>query len=448
MTGASVVLLVSAAVAVAGLILLIAHFRVHAFIALVLASLFVGVTTGMPLGAIVGAFQAGVGGTLGFIAVVIGLGTVLGRLLEMSGGAAVVAHTAVNALGTARLAWAVALVAFVLGIPVFFSVGFVLLLPVVLGLAAAAGRPFLALGLPLVAALSASHGLVPPHPGPLTAIERLDADTGRTILYAVIAGLPALVVAGPLYGAWAARRLGPVDAPPMAGMAAAAPPGRPPGVATTLGTILLPVALMLGATLAETTRPAGDEWRELAAFAGSPLVAMLAAVIVAIFTFGRWRGFDRQAILRASEECLGPVASVLLVVGAGGGFGRVLADAGVGQAIAAAVSSFDVPPLVFAWVVAALLRVSVGSATVAITTAASLVAPLLAADPSLNRELLVVSMGAGSIIASHVNDGGFWLVKEYFGLSVPQTLATWTAIETILAVVALLVVIVVDLIHI
>ncbi|HEX6209540.1 MAG TPA: permease DsdX, partial [Methylomirabilota bacterium] len=205
--------------------------------------------------------------------------------------------------------------------------------------------------------------------------------------------------------------------------------------------------LMLGATLAEAALPEGDPLREAAGFAGSPLVAMLAAVLVALLTFGRRRGFDRDALLRFSEECLGPIASVLLVVGAGGGFGRVLASAGVGDAIAAAVSSFAVPPLVFAWVVAALLRVAVGSATVAITTAASLVAPLVAADPSLDRELLVISMGAGSIIASHVNDGGFWLVKEYFGLSVPQTLATWTVIETILAIVALVVVIALDLVQ-
>ena len=438
-------LLIAAAVAVAGLIVLIARYHVHAFIALVMASLFVGLAAGMSPPAVVGAFQNGVGSTLGFIAVVIGLGTVLGRLLEVSGGAGVVAHTVVRALGPARLPWAVALTAFVLGIPVFFSVGFVLLLPVVTGVAAAAGRPFLMLALPLVAALSASHGLVPPHPGPLTAIERLEANTGLTIWYAILAGVPALIAAGPLYASWITRRLAEVLAPVTAGRPASPPQTRSlPGFGVTLMTVLLPVALMLGATLLEATLPPDAAPRAIMTFVGSPLVAMLLAVLVALVTFGLARGLKGPALLRLSEECLGPIASVLLVVGAGGGFGRVLAEAGVGQAIAAAVSSFDVPPLVFAWSVAALLRVSVGSATVAITTAASLVAPLVAADATLNRELLVVAMGAGSIVASHVNDGGFWLVKEYFGLTVPQTLATWTVIETILAVVALIVVLALD----
>jgi gluconate:H+ symporter, GntP family len=435
-------LLTAAALAVVGLIILVARLRIHAFIALVIASLFVGVATGMAPDAIVRAFQEGVGGTLGFIAVVIGLGTVLGRLLEVSGGAEVVAGTIVRALGQHRLPWAVALTAFVIGIPVFFSVGLVLLLPVVIGLATAAGRPFLGLGLPLVAALSVSHGLVPPHPGPLTAIERLDADTGRTIVYAVLTGIPALIVAGPIYGPWILRRLPALPPPPLAIGATAPPPGGPPSFVVTLGTVLLPVLLMLAGTIAETSLAEGGWLRTVITFVGSPLVAMLIAVLAALATFGLWRGFDGRALLRLSEECLGPVASVLLVVGAGGGFGRVLAEAGVGSAIAAAVAAFSVPPLVFGWLVAALLRVSVGSATVAITTAASLVAPLVDANPSLNRELLVVSMGAGSIIASHVNDGGFWLVKEYFGLSVPQTLMTWTAIETLIAVVSLVMVLV------
>lgn len=411
-----------------------------------MAALFVGLAAGMTPLDVVASFQNGVGATLGFIAVVIGLGTVLGRLLEVSGGAAVVAHTVVGALGPARLPWAIAIAAFVIGVPVFFSVGFVLLLPVVAGVAAAAGRPFLTLALPLIAALSASHGLVPPHPGPLTAIERLGANTGLTIAFAILAGVPALVVAGPLYAPWITRRLAPVPIPATTAREpdARQSRGTPPGFALTLATILLPVALMLAATLIEATRPAGDPVRTAMSFLGSPLVAMLVAVLVAFLTFGLTRGLDGPAMLRLSEECLGPIASVLLVVGGGGGFGRVLADAGVGQAIATTVSSLEVPPLVFAWGVAALLRVSVGSATVAITTGASLVAPLVAADPALSRELLVVAMGAGSIIASHVNDGGFWLVKEYFGLTVPQTLATWTVIETILAVVALVVVLVLD----
>ena len=437
-------LLVWTAVAVVGLVLLIAGLRLNAFVALVVTSLFVGAVSGMPLAAVARAFQEGVGGTLGFIAVVIGLGTILGKMLAESGGAAVVAERMIAPVGRSRVHWAIAAAAFVVGLPVFFSVGLVLLAPIVFTLARRQQLPLLLAAIPLVTGLSASHGLVPPHPGPLAAIERLGADIGATIAWALAIGLPTALLVGPPLGRYASARL--TIAPGAIAEQLSADRGghRRPGFAVTLATILLPVVLMLMATLAGAVFAEGDPVRAALEFGGSPIVAMLIAVLVAFRVFGTACGRSRGEILRFTEECMAPVASVLLVVGAGGGFGRVLDAAEVDRAIAAAAGSWQLSPLLLGWIVASLLRMAVGSATVAITTSASIVAPLAAAVPGTNAELLVIALGAGSLIASHVNDGGFWLVKEYFNLTVTQTLATWTVLETAISVVALVFVLVAD----
>jgi GntP family gluconate:H+ symporter len=325
---------------------------------------------------------------------------------------------------------------FIIGLPVFFQVGLVLLAPVLFTLIRTTGAPLLRLGIPLLAGLSVAHGLVPPHPGPLAAIERLGADTGRTLFYSIIVGFPVAIVAGPLFGRFISRRV--KVAPGSMGEQLTGSPtaSRTPSLGITLITILLPVLLMLFAALAQATMPEGTARRWIA-FAGSPLVAMLAATLLSLYTLGRACGFDRNRLLRFAEESLPPIAGVLLVVGAGGGFGRVLDAAGADTAIAEAFGGRALSPLVLGWVIASLLRLAVGSATVAVVTAASIMAPIAAAMPLVNRELLVVAIGAGSLIASHVNDGGFWLVKEYFNMTVPQTVATWTAMETIIAVAGL-----------
>ena len=442
--------LLLAALAIVVLVVLIVRVKMHAFPALMIVSLGLGLAAGLPALAVIAAFQQGVGSTLGFIAVVIGLGTFVGGLLAESGGGSVVARAAVNAVGDRFLPWAVAAVGFVIGLPIFFSVGLVLLFPVVVGLTATSGRPLLTLALPLVAGLSASHGLVAPHPGPLVAIERLGADTGLSILYGLIAGIPAVVVAGPLFLRALPASLLTRGVPLGAQAPDNSTPVDPPGVATTLAAVLLPIALMLGATIATTlageAAVSGTAGTLLAttAFLGSPAAALLLGTVVATYMLGSRRGLDGAQLLAIAERSLWPIASVLLVVGAGGGFGRVLDQAGIGDAITDAVSSLSLSPLVFAWLVASLLRIAVGSATVAITTAAAIVAPMLLTAPDTNRELLVVALGAGSLIASHVNDGGFWLVKEYLGLDVPTMLKTWTVIETIISVVALGVVLVLD----
>jgi GntP family gluconate:H+ symporter len=409
-------ILIVAAAAVALVVLLVTWLRIPAFISLAAASLFLGAGARMPLAEVARAFQSGVGDTLGFIAMIVGLGTVVGKLLAESGGALVVSRTLVGALGTGRMDWALMLSAFLIGLAVFFPVGLVLLAPVLFTLARDSRSPLLRLGIPMLAGLSVSHGLTPPHPGPLAAIERLGADTGRTLVYALVAGLPVAIVAGPVFGRLISRRVTVAAGSMAEQLTGSTAARRRPSLAATLVTILLPVGLMI---------------------VTSPLLAMLAATLLSLFTFGRWCGFDRATVLRFVEEAIPAVAGVLLVVGAGGGFGRVLDAAGVGGAIGEVMGALRLSPLVLGWLIAVLLRVSVGSATVACVTAASIVAPLVASMPGVNRELMVVAIGAGSLVASHVNDGGFWLVKEYFDMTVPQTLATWTAMETIIAVAGL-----------
>lgn len=410
------VILIVAFLGVALVVLLVTWLRIPAFIALAAASVFVGGSAAMPPAEIASAFQSGVGDTLGFIAMIVGLGTVIGKLLAESGGALVVSRTLVHALGPGRMDWAMMLSALLLGLAVFFPVGLVLLAPVLFTLVRDTQSSLLRLGIPMIAGLSVAHGLTPPHPGPLAAIERLGADTGRTLLYSIIVGIPVAIIAGPVFGRFISRRVH-VEPGPMAeqltGDTSAA---KPPSLAATLITILLPVGLML---------------------VTSPLLAMLAATLLSFYTFGRACGFDRATVLRFAEESIPPVASVLLVVGAGGGFGRVLDAAGVDTAIAGVMGTLPLSPLILGWLIAVMLRIAVGSATVACVTAASIVAPMAAAMPHVSRELMVVAIGSGSLIASHVNDGGFWLVKEYLNMTVPQTVATWTAMETIIAVAGL-----------
>ena len=432
-------LLLYALVAVIGLVILIARFKLNSFVALILASLFVGLCSGMKLGDIAKGFQEGVGGVLGSIAIVVGLGTILGKMLAESGGARVVATTLIRALGEKNIHWTMMIIAFIVGIPVFFSVGLVLLIPIVFTLAKQTKTPLLYLGIPLVAGLSVVHGLVPPHPGPMVAIELFKADVGKTILYSVLIGIPTAIIAGPLFGKFMARR---VVVEVSGGLAEQLTqeggPRKPPGFGLTVLTILLPVLLMLLATVVDVTFAKENVIREWMDFIGSPVVALLLAVLFSFWSFGRARGFTREEILRFSNDCLGPVAMILLVVGAGGGFNKVLVYSGVGGAIAELAKHSHISILLLGWLVAALIRLATGSATVAITTAAGILAPIAAASTSVNLELLVLSMGAGSLILSHVNDGGFWFVKEYFNMTVTQTLQTWTVMETIISVVALL----------
>lgn len=440
------VVLLCALLAVLGLILLIARFKLNAFVALSLASIFIGVCGAVTLPrqqallhlqGIGQAFGEGVGNVLKSVAMVVGLGTILGKLLAESGGAEVVARWLTGKLGKDRLPWAMVLIAFLVGIPVWFTVGLVLLVPIMFTLVKESGKPMLLLGIPLLAGLSAAHSLVPPHPGPLAAIGVLKADAGRTILYSLLIGFPAAILAGPVFGLFAASRVHVTTGEIAVQMTQKAARKSAPGFATTVFTILLPVGLMMAASAADLTLEKQSTLRAWLDFIGHPTIAMLLAVLVSFYTFGVALGFGREDILRFSNECLGPVAMVLLVVGAGGGFSNTLEFSGVGKALTKLVAGLHFSPLLLGWVLAVLLRLATGSATVSITTAAGIMAPVVSAVPGTNLELLVISMGAGSGILSHLNDGGFWFVKEYFNMTVPQTLKTWSVVTTIKSLVVL-----------
>jgi GntP family gluconate:H+ symporter len=426
-------LIASAAASVVLLILLIARWKLNAFIALIVVSLVMGVCAGMNLPDIAKSFGEGVGAVLGSIGMVVGLGAVLGKMLGESGGADVIAATITRVFGDKRLPWAVLFISLIVGLPVFFTVGVVLLTPIIAAISRRTGVSFLSLGLSMVAGLTVAHGLIPPHPGPMLAIETLHADAGRTILYSLIIGIPAAIVIGPVFSKFACANMA---SPPHPAISTGAKPASLPSFGAAVFTVALPIALMLLSTVADLSLPKENGLRRLASFIGHPLCALTISTLVSFYTFGAARGFNRQQILKFTEECVGPAANILLVVGAGGGFNRILIASGLGDVIKTSVATTQVSPLVLGWLVAALIRVATGSATVAISTAAGIVAPIAAAQ-AVNLELLVIAMGSGSLILSHLNDGGFWFVKEYLNLSVPQTLRTWTIMETIVALLGL-----------
>ncbi|WP_425263930.1 GntP family permease [Thermoflavimicrobium dichotomicum] len=438
------IMMVIAAIIV--LLLLITWLKVNPFVALIMTAVGVGLATGMSLEQIIKVIKEGMGNTLGFLAIVLALGTMLGKMMAESGGAERIAKTLINRFGEQRVHWAMMFVAFIVGIPVFFQVGFVLLIPLVFTIARQTGMSLIKIGVPLVAGLSVVHGLVPPHPAAMAAVDIFKANVGLTILYSLIIGLPTAAIAGPIYGKWIGSRIH-KEVPKEIGdqLVVQREEKDLPGFGITLFTILLPVFLMIASSWATLSLPKGDRLRGALEFIGDPIISLLIAVIVSFFTLGYARGFTRDKILAFTNECLGPTASILLVIGAGGAFNKVLLESGIGKQIAEMAAHSAISPIILGWLIAALIRVATGSATVSMMTAAGIVAPIAATMPGVNLELLTLATGAGSLILSHVNDSGFWLIKEYFGMSVKETLQTWTALETIISVVALGLILVLDL---
>ena len=428
--------------AVAVLVLLVTRLKLNAFLALLLAALLLGIGAGMNWIAIIKAFQEGLGATLGGIAGVIALGVMLGKLLAESGGAEVLARRFNAFFGPQKVVWCVVALSLAVGLTTWFAVGLLLLLPIVFTMARESQRPFLLLALPLLSFLSVMHGLTPPHPGPVIAIDQLGANTGLVLLWAFAIGIPTAFIAGPLFAQWAVRRIH-IQLP-----AAASPANdatiRPPGFALTLATMFLPIVLMLLGTIAELVLPKEHALRAAASFVGNPTVALLLAVLLAFWSFGKRCGHTGAKLLAFTETSVASVGMTLLVVGGGGGFARVLREAGVANALGNMAHEAQLPPLLYAWLVAAFIRVATGSATVATTATAGVLVPLLAEVPGLNRELLVIAIGCGSLFLSHLNDGGFWIVKDCLGLTVTQTFRTWTVIETIVGIAGLLITLAAD----
>ncbi|MFD4995701.1 GntT/GntP/DsdX family permease [Streptomyces buecherae] len=424
-------------VGIAAIVLLITKFKLHAFLSLTIGSLVLGAVAAAPLDKAIASFTAGLGSTVGGVGVLIALGAILGKLLADSGGADQIVDTILARANQRTMPWAMALIAGIIGLPLFFEVGIVLLIPVVLLVAKRGNYSLMRIGIPALAGLSVMHGLVPPHPGPLAAIDAIDANLGVTLALGVLVGIPTVVIAGPVFARYAARW---VDIEPPEGLVPQRPSEtleRRPSFAATVCTVLLPVVLMLGKALVEiVVDDPENHLQRVTDVIGSPLIALLAAVLVAMFTLGRAAGFAKERLSGIVDTSLVPIAGILLIVGAGGGFKQTLIDIGVGQMILDFSNDWDVSPLLLAWLIAVGIRLATGSATVATISAAGLVAPLATDMSTTHQALLVLAVGAGSLFFSHVNDAGFWMVKEYFGMNVGQTIKTWSLMETIISVVA------------
>jgi GntP family gluconate:H+ symporter len=444
-TGHDTALIIYAVLAVALVVILVAVLKLHAFVALTIASLAMGLAGGLGVDKVVTSFEAGAGKVFGSVGVLVALGTMLGKLLVESGGAQRIADTVLSRAGDRGVPWAMALVAMIVGIPLFFEIGLVLLMPIIFAAAQRVqtrgvergGNAYLLVGIPALAGLSVLHGLVPPHPGPLLAISALGAPIGTTILYGLIVAIPTVIIAGPLF-ARVAMRWAQAD-PPQALIEQLAGDERSesaPRFSVTLATVLLPVALMLIRAGTDVALGKSNHVREWADFIGDPATALLIGVLVALWTFGVARGFDRNRLNRFCTDALAPTATIVFIIGAGGGFNGVLVDSGIGTAIGKGVNGLSISALLLGWFVAVLIRVATGSATVATITAAGIMVPI-AAHTSVDRPLLALAIGCGSLFFSQVNDAGFWLVNQYFGMSVPDTLKSWSVMETIVSTVGL-----------
>lgn len=420
---------------VAALVLLVMKVRLNAFLALLIAALLVGAGSGKPLLTVAQAFQDGMGRTLGGVAAVICLGVMIGKLMAESRGAEVLAKRMVELFGQRRIGLCVMTLALVVGLTTWFPVGLILLIPILRTLTRETRRPFVQLGIPLLACLSTMHGLMPPHPGPVVAIHALNANPGKVALWALVLGIPIAAIAGPLFAQWAIRHVN--VQPPEYAVEPLLPGRRWPDFGLTLFSMLLPVILILGGTVGQMLCVTDSRSWDVAGFIGNPSIALLISVLFALWSLGAKCGFTALQLSKFTEESVASIGMAVLIVGGGGGFAGVLQMTGAAAAMGTFAQSVHMPLLIYAWIVSAFIRVATGSATVAITTAAGLMAPEVALHPGVNVELIVISMGCGSLFLSHLNDGGFWIVKECLGLTVGQTLRTWTLCETIIGIAGL-----------
>ena len=461
-------LVLAALAGIALIVVLITVAKLHPFLALIFGALTVGVVAGENVGVVLDSFSNGFGTTAAGVGILIALGAMFAKLLADSGGADEIVDTIVGHASPRTLPWAMALVGAIIGLPMFFEIGLVLLMPVIYLVAKRSQLSLITVGIPALAGLSAMHGLVPPHPGPLTAIDLLHADLGVTLALGVLVAIPTVIVAGPLFGRLAGRWVvldvpdrfaaddfasngagataraeaeAGADGTRMGTQTATRTQRRRPSFGITLFSVLLPAALMMGKALADIfIDDKGNLLRQIFDTLGRPLMALLIAVVVGIFTLGRGAAMTREQIVKCLETSLPPVAGIILIVAAGGGFKQVLVDSGIGTLLADWAKGAHISVILLAWVLAVLIRLATGSATVATITASSLMLGLVAGMSTGEVSLVVLAVGAGSLFFSHVNDAGFWLVKEFFGMSVGQTIKSWSLMETVLSVTGLVLV--------
>lgn len=412
------------------LIALISVVRLHAFLAFLVVSMGVGLALGLEPLLVLDAMQKGIGGTLGSITAIIALGAMLGKLVAQSGAAQRIAMTIMMLVGTRHTRWAFLLTGFIVGLPLFYSVGFMLLAPLVITVAYRYKLPALYIGLPMLASLSVTQGYLPPHPAPLAILKQFNADMGLTLLYGIIVSIPAILISGALFGRTLKRY---TTLPNPAFIAADLPEEQMPSTTVSFLTVLLPILLIGFSTVVSPSLSAGSATQQVLLFIGEPVVSMFCAVIVASVTLGLRLGKSMPAVTAMLGDSIKDVAMLFLIFGGAGALKQVLTDGGVNQAVADLMHDSTLHPYVLAWGMAALIRVCVGSSTVSGITTAGFVAPLLTAS-GVDPNLMVLSIGAGSMMFSHVNDTGFWLFREYFQLSMVDTLKTWSIMETLVSV--------------
>lgn len=425
--------------ALLALVLLIAVFKINAFLAFLVVSVVTGLALGIPVGGIVKSVEKGIGDTLGSIVSIIVLGAMLGKLIAESGAAQQISGSIMRRVGTKNIRWALAATGFIVGIPLFYGTGFVLMIPLIFSLVYQYKLPAVSIGIPMLASLSVAHGFLPPHPSPSALVVQFGASMGGTMLYGILIAIPTIILAGPLF---ALRFRHFISRPLETFQPATFPEDQLPSVFNSFFAALLPVVLFMLTGLLPLAAPGHAG---VINFFAQPTIVMLIALAVATFTLGLRQGRTMNAVMTIYGESIKDVAMILLIIGGAGALKQVLVDSGVSNVIAAQLENISLPPLFLGWLIAAIIRVAVGSATVAGFTAAGIIQPLLL-QSGTNPELMVLSIGAGSLMFSHVNDSGFWLFKEYFNLSIKDTLRSWSVMETIVSVAGLLGVLLFDLI--
>ena len=438
------------------LLVLIMRFRFNAFVALLIVSTGIGLGMGAPPTEVLKSVQNGIGGTLGYLAPLLGLGAMLGALIADSGAAEVITLRLVRLFGEKRLQWALVLTGFIVGIPMFYNVAFLMLIPLIFALARQTKLPLLYVGIPMITSLSVTHGFLPPHPAPTAIALEYEADLTLVVMYGLILAVPTVILAGVVFG----KTLRNMDTPIPAGIF---PEGvsktpRRPSFGMALFVALVPVLLMAASAgvelgfkplpIAEGTDepPVFHPVYQFFRFVGDPMMALLISVLVGTWLLGTRLGKPLRDIMTDLTTSVKAIAMIMLVIAGGGALKQVLIDSGISEFVVDALQGANIPPLVLAWLVAASLRVAIGSATVSALTAAGIVVPMLSGSTDVSPELLVLATGAGSLTLSQVNDTGFWMFKEYFGLTIPQTLRTWTVMETIVSIVGLIGCLLLDLV--
>jgi GntP family gluconate:H+ symporter len=432
-------LIVCCLLAIATIIVLISLTKLPPFLSILIGTFVAGIGASLPPEEVAKAFSKGAGSLLGEAGIIISLGAMLGALMAESGAADRIASTLLRHARGKALPWVMALVAMVIGLPLFFEVGLVLMVPIIFVIARQSGQPLLRVAIPALAGMTTLHALMPPHPGPLIAVSALHADLGMTMLLGFCIAVPAVILAGPLYGIWLSRRMD-VKEPAELGalFTAKVETRRKPSFAISLLIILLPVLLMLGSTLAKVAMAPQSNLAITLKFLGEPLIALGIAVIAAVICLGWSIGMARDQVGSVLRKSLGPIAVLLLTIGAGGGLKQTLLEAGISDTISKVATGANMSYILLAWLIAVALRQATGSATVATTTTAGILAPLMAGLATTQSSLVALAIGAGSVFFCHVNDAGFWMVREYFGLQLKQTIWVWSVLQTIVSVVGLI----------